>query len=248
MMFQPAARAARAAPLVLLLAMAAALPVRAQVDQFLKNVVQEAERPRGGPAEAKIAPGLKEALQLAAEKAVGLTGKPDGYFGNPAIRIPLPEKLQSIDKALRVAGLGGEADEFVLSMNRAAEQSAPAARQILVEAVRGIGFDDARRILGGGSTAATDYFRDKTSGRLTEAFAPIVRKNMNEVGVTRRFESLQQRIDALPFMKSERIDLDGYVIGKALEGLFHVMGEQEREIRENPVARTTALLKEVFAR
>lgn len=225
----------------------AASPAHAQVDQFLKNVVQEAERPRAGPDEAKIGPGLKEALQVAAEKAVGLTGRTDGYFGNPAIRIPMPEKLQSVEKALRLAGMGAQTDEFILSMNRAAEQSAPAARQILVDAVRGIGFDDARKILGGGPTAATDYFRGKTTGKLTEAFAPIVKKNMNDVGVTRRFEALQERVDALPFMKSERIDLDGYVIGKALDGLFHVMGEQEKEIRENPVARTTALLKEVFA-
>jgi hypothetical protein len=234
--------------LVLLLALAAALPAQAQVDQFLKNMVQEGERPPGGPADAKIGPGLKEALQVAAEKAVGLTGRPDGYFGNPAIRIPMPEKLHTVERALRAAGMGGQVDEFVLSMNRAAEQSAPAARQIFIEAVHGIGFEDARKILGGGPTAATDYFRERTSGKLTDAFAPIVKKNMNDVGVTRRFESLQERVDALPFMKSERFDLDGYVIGKALEGLFHVMGEQEKEIRENPVARTTALLKEVFAR
>jgi hypothetical protein len=160
----------------------------------------------------------------------------------------MPEKLQSAERALRAVGLGGQADEFVLSMNRAAEQSAPAARQIFLEAVRGIGFEDARKILGGGPTAATEYFRGKTSGKLTEAFAPIVKKNMGEVGVTRRFEALQQKVDELPFMKSEHIDLDAYVVGKALEGLFHVMGEQEKDIRENPAARTTALLKEVFAR
>jgi hypothetical protein len=225
-----------------------ALPAQAQVEQFLNNVVKESARPTGGPADSKVGSGLKEALQVATEKAVGLTGRPNGYFGNPSIKIPMPEKLQPVEKGLRAVGLGSQVDEFVLSMNRAAEQSAPSAKQIFLDAVHGIGFEDARRILAGGNTAATDYFRSKTTDKLTAAFAPTVKRNMNEVGVTRQFEALTAQMKSLPFMKSETVDIDAYVIGKALDGLFRIMGEQEKEIRENPAARTTALLKEVFAR
>jgi hypothetical protein len=219
-----------------------------QVDQFLHNVVDEVKHTEATPGDAKVGSGLKEALKVATEKAVSLTGRTDGYFGNPAIRIPMPDKLQSLEKGLRMAGMGAQADEFVLSMNRAAEQSAPAAHQIFLDAVLGIGFDDARRILAGSDTAATEYFRAKTTDQLSAAFRPIVKRNMNEVGVTRQFEALMARVDSLPFLKRESIDLDGYVVGKALDGLFHVMGEQEREIRQNPAARTTQLLKEVFGR
>ena len=223
-------------------------PARAQMDQFLRNIVEEPGRATGASSEGKVGSGLKEALQVATEKAVGLTGRPNGYYDNPAIKIPMPEKLQGVEKGLRMAGMGRQVDEFVLSMNRAAEQSAPAARQIFLDAVHGIGFDDARKILDGANTAATEYFKGKTTAKLTTAFAPIVKKNMNEVGVTRQFEALMARMNDMPFVKSQTFDIDGYVIGKALDGLFQVMGEQEKEIRQNPAARTTALLKEVFAR
>jgi hypothetical protein len=222
-------------------------PAQAQMDQFLNNVVRETGHPAGAASDSKVGSGLKEALEVATEKAIGLTGRPNGYFGDAAIKIPMPEKLQPLEKGLRIAGMGPQVDEFVLSMNRAAEQSAPAAKQIFLDAVHGIGFEDARKILGGGNTAATEYFKGKTTGKLTAAFAPIVKRNMNEVGVTRQFEALMARMNSMPFMKSETVDIDGYVIGKALDGLFHVMGEQEKEIRENPAARTSALLKEVFA-
>lgn len=232
---------------ILVFALAAA-PAHAQLDQFLKNVVNEGANPPGGPADAKVGSGLKEALQVATEKAVGLTGRPNGYFGNAAIKIPMPERLQSLEKGLRLAGMGSQVDDFVLSMNRAAEQSAPASKAIFLDAVHGISFEDARKILGGGDTAATQYFKGKTTDKLTAAFAPIVKHNMDEVGVTRQFEALMDRMKSLPFVKSESVDINAYVIGKALDGLFLVMGEQERDIRQNPAARTTSLLKEVFAR
>jgi hypothetical protein len=227
-----------------------ALPAAAQVDQLLQNVLGKEKRllaPQEGVSEGKAGAGLKEALQVAAEKSVSLTGRPDGYFANEAIRIPMPEKLHAIEKGLRLAGYGSQADEFVLSMNRAAEASAPAARRIFVDAIRGMSFDDARRILGGGDTAATEFFQSRTTDKLTAAFTPVVKRSLGEVGTTRQFEALMARVDSLPFLKSQAFDLDAYVVGKALDGLFHVMGEQEREIRTNPAARTTELLKEVFA-
>jgi hypothetical protein len=131
-------------------------------------------------------------------------------------------------------------------MNRAAEKAAPAARDIFGGALGAMTFDDARKIWSGPDNAATQYFKDKTSGQLTTAFKPVVDRTMGETGVTRQYKELIGRFDAIPFMKSQAFDIDGYVVGKSLDGLFHVLGEQEKQIRTNPTARTTDLLREVF--
>lgn len=202
----------------------------------------------GGLNDGKIASGLKEALQIGTQNAVNLTGRLDGYFRNEAIKILMPEKLQTLEKGLRLVGYGPRVDEFVLSMNRAAERAAPRAKAIFWDAIGEMSFEDARKILNGGDTAATDYFQDKTTDRLTAAFRPVVDKAMNEVGVTRRYKELIGRYEAIPFVTSERFDIDQYVVTKALDGLFYVVGEEERKIRTNPTARVTDLLKEVFAK
>jgi hypothetical protein len=227
---------------------ALAAPARAQVDTFMNNVVKEPSRNADGPTDAKIAYGLKEALQSAVESAVGQAGHVDGYYANPAIRITLPDQLLAMDRSLRAAGLGAQSDDFVRSMNRAAEQSVPAARQLLLEAIRGIGFENARRILGAGGTAATDYFRARAADRLRLSFAPTVRHNMDETGVTQRYEALTERAAALPAPRAAPVDLDAYLSAKTLDGLYYMMGEQEQEIRRNPAARSTTLLREIFAR
>ena len=192
----------------------------------------------------KAASGLKEALQVGTEKAVNRTGTLDGYFGNEAIKILLPESVQKMDKGLRMAGFGPKIDEFILSMNRAAEKAAPFAKDIFWGAIKQMTFADAAEILKGGDTAATDYFEQETSDDLRKAFHPVVQEAMNEVGVTRQYKALVGQFDSIPFMKSEEIDK--YVVKKALAGLFHVLGEEETNIRKNPAARVTDLLKEVF--
>lgn len=202
----------------------------------------------GGLNDAKIASGLKEALQIGTQNAVNLTGRLDGYFRNEAIKILMPEKLQTLEKGLRLVGYGPRVDEFVLSMNRAAERAAPRAKAIFWDAIGEMSFEDARKILNGGDTAATDYFQDKTTDRLAAAFRPVVDKAMNEVGVTRRYKELIGRYEAIPFVTSERFDIDQYVVTRALGGLFCVVGEEERKIRTNPTARVTDLLQEVFTR
>jgi len=196
----------------------------------------------------KVASGLKEALKIGTGNAVGLTGKTDGYFMNEAIKILMPEKLAAVEKGLRTIGYGPQIDEFVLSMNRAAEKAAPAAKEIIWGAVKEMSFEDARKILAGGETAATDYFKEKTTGRLTETFRPVVEKSMDEVGVTRQYNALVGRAQSLPFVKVPSLDLNQYVVGKALDGLFLMIAEEERKIRKDPAARVTALLKEVFAK
>jgi uncharacterized protein DUF4197 len=133
-------------------------------------------------------------------------------------------------------------------MNRAAEQAAPAAKKIFIDAITGMTFDDAKKILSGGNTSATEFFKAKTTDQLTAAFRPVVDKTMAQTGVVQQYKALMGRFDAIPFASSQTFDIDGYVTGKALDGLFHVMGEQETLIRTNPAARTTELLREVFAK
>jgi hypothetical protein len=196
----------------------------------------------------KVDAGLKQALQVATEKSVSLTGRPNGYFSNQAIKILMPEKLQTVESGLRMVGYGPQVDNFVLSMNRAAEQAAPAAKKIFIDAITGMTFDDAKKILSGGNTSATEFFKAKTTDQLTAAFRPVVDKTMAQTGVVQQYHALMGRFDAIPFVQSQTFDIDGYVTGKALDGLFHVVGEQETLIRTNPAARTTELLREVFAK
>ena len=219
-------------------------PASAQVDQLLKGM---GIGQQSGLSEGKAGAGLKEALQVATEKSVSLTGRPNGYFSNAAIKILMPEKLRSVEQGLRAIGYGPQVDEFVLSMNRAAERAAPAAKQIFVDAISSMTFDDAKKILTGGDTSATEFFKAKTTDKLTAAFRPVIDKTMGEVGVVRQYQALMGRFEAIPFARSQTFDIDGYVTNKALDGLFHVVAEQEKQIRTNPAARTTALLQEVFA-
>lgn len=222
-------------------------PAGAQWDKLLKGLGGEGSA-GAGLSDAKIGAGLKEALQVAAAKTVSLTGKTDGYFANQAIKILMPEKLRSFETGLRAVGYGGQIDELVLGMNRAAERAAPQAKQIFFDAIGEMSFDDARKLLNGGDTAATEYFRGKTTPRLTTAFRPVVERSMNQVGVSRQYKDLVARFDSIPFARSQAFDLDGYVVEKGLGGLFTVLGEQEKQIRTNPAARVTDLLKEVFKR
>ena len=217
-------------------------PASAQVEQLLKGLGGS------GLTDGKASAGLKEALEVATQKAVSLTGRTNGYFGDAAIKILMPAKLQSMEQGLRAVGYGPQIDEFVLSMNRAAEQAAPAAKQIFGNAITNMSFDDAKKILTGGNTAATDYFKAKTTNQLAAAFKPVIDKSMGEVGVTKQYQALVGKFETIPFIKTQSFDLDNYVTSKALDGLFHVVGEQETMIRSNPAARTTTLLQEVFAK
>jgi Protein of unknown function (DUF4197) len=223
----------------------AAAPASAQWDRFFPGLGSGSG---AGLSDAKIGSGLKEALKVGTENAVNLTGKTDGYFMNQTIKILMPERLRTLESGLRAVGYGPTVDEFVLGMNRAAEQAAPHAKKIFWDAVGEMTFDDARKILNGPQTAATDYFKGKTTEKLTAAFRPIVDRSMNQVGVTRQYKDLVGRAQAIPFMKTESLDLDTYVTGKALDGLFAVVGQEEIKIRTNPAARTTDLLREVFRR
>jgi len=230
---------------IVILILMVAQPATAQLDRLLKGIGLGGQK---GLSDAKIGEGLKEALKVGTENTVNLTGKTDGFFLNQAIKILMPEKLRTLEKGLRAVGYGPQVDEFVLSMNRAAERAAPFAKQIFWDAIGEMTFEDVRKIYSGNETAATDYFKGKTSDKLTVIFKPIVDRAMNEVGVTRQYKELVGRYESIPFVKKETFDIDQYVVTKALDGLFHVLGEEEKKIRTNPAARTTDLLKEVFGK
>jgi hypothetical protein len=200
----------------------------------------------GGLSDAKIGSGLQEALKVSTENAVLETGQVDGFLLNQAIKILMPKSLQTIEKPLRFVGYGPQIDEFVVGMNRAAEKAMPFAKDIFWDAIGQMTFDDARRILNGGDTAATDYFKAKTSTKLQAAFRPKVEEVMNQVGVNRQYNELVGRYQNVPFAKSVTFDVNQYVTEKATDGLFFVVGQEEKKIRTNPAARATDLLKDVF--
>ncbi len=230
------------------LVLGSAVPASAQLDQILKEIDTYSRPGVGTSPDAKVGAALKQALQVGTENAVKLTGRTDGYYTNQAIKILMPERLRTVEKGLRTAGYGGEVDKLVLSMNRAAERAAPEAKKIFWDAIGKMSIDDAQRILNGTPTAATDYFKDKTSASLTLAFRPIVDRAMDEVGTARQYNELLGQAKAIPFLKTESYDLDRYVVGKALDGLFRVVGDEERKIRSDPAARVTSLMKEVFGK
>jgi len=214
---------------------------------FMEDLIRGAGLGRtSGPGDDQIAAGLKEALSIGTGHAVAATSKIDGYFGNQAIKILLPEKIRKVAGVLGRVGYQKEVDDFVLSMNRAAEKAAPQAKSIFIDAIHRMTIEDVRKILDGGDTAATEYFQAKTSGRLYEAFQPIVSSSMNEVGTTRSYKEMMGRYASLPFAGAESLDLDRYVTDKALAGLFHLVGQEEIRIRKDPAARVTDLLKSVF--
>ncbi|HTR22663.1 MAG TPA: DUF4197 domain-containing protein [Terriglobales bacterium] len=219
-----------------------------QVDDLMKEASESLQhRDTSGLSNDKIIAGLKEALQVSTGKAVALTGKPDGFLKNEAIKIVLPPKLETVGRGLRMVGMGAKVDEFEVSMNRAAEQATPQAKQIFLAALKKMTFDDARHILTGNDTAATEYFKRACSPDLTTAFSPIVHRTMVKVGVVQQYNQVIKNAPGGSMLAGE-FDIDKYVVGKTLDGLFYMLGEQEKQIRKNPLARTTSLLKEVFGR
>jgi hypothetical protein len=218
----------------------------------LDDVLKSVKIPQisgSGPDEATTVSGLKEALSIGTGNAVTSTSKLDGYFANQAIKILLPEKIQKVADVLRKVGYQKQVDDFVMSMNRAAENAAPKARQFFVDAIKEMSFQDAMKILKGNETAATEYFKSKTFDKLYIAFKPPVSASMDKVGVTKSYKNMMgSYTKSVPFVKTESVDLDHYVTTKSLDGLFYMIGQEEKQIRTNPAARVTDLLKKVFGK
>ncbi|MRR05363.1 MAG: DUF4197 domain-containing protein [Deltaproteobacteria bacterium] len=196
-----------------------------------------------------IVKGLKEALATGTERAVTEVARPDGYFGNSLIKILLPDKVQKVADLLATVGYQKQVNEFVLSMNRAAEAAAPKAAGFFGDAIRQMTVEDARGILAGGDTSATQFFEKKLRSKLFESFKPVVSSSMNQVGTVRSYQEMMGSYGSLPMASmfgTPSLDLNSYVTNKALDGLFTMVGQEEKKIRTNPMARTTELLRRVF--
>jgi len=233
---------------LVLLTLMAAIPGEAQTlsDKF-KSLLGTTNTPATSLGVDQIAAGLKEALAKGTDQAVRKLGATNGYLGNALVKIPMPSELQKIDATLRKLKQEQMADDFINTMNRAAEQAVPLAAPVFAEAVKQMSIADAKAILNGPQDAATQYFSRTTRETLLKQFQPLVKQATDEVGLTAAYKQLTDRAKVLsPFTRTKVMDLDGYVTDKALDGLFAMVALEEAKIRQNPAARTTDLLKQVF--
>jgi hypothetical protein len=233
--------------LTIALALTASSLCAAQMEEALQKAESLEHRDTSGLSDGRIIAGLKEALQVSTGKAVAMTGRTDGFLKNQEIRILLPPKLEAVGKGMRMLGMGEQVDDLEIGMNRAAERATPQAKEIFLAALKKMTFSDARHILTGDDTAATEYFQHTSTADLTTAFTPIVHQSMERVGVVQQYQKVLKNAPGANALAHE-FDLDKYVVEKTLAGLFLMCGEEERKIRKNPAAQTTDLLKEVFGR
>jgi hypothetical protein len=192
------------------------------------------------------AAGLRAALEKGSQAAVAALGRPDGFLGNPAVKIPLPESLQRADSLMRRFGMGKYADELVVAMNRAAEAAVPEARQLFIDSIRKMSVQDAKGVVTGGETAGTEYFRRTTRDQLHGRFLPIVKSSTAKVGLAQRYNEYAQKGAAVGLVKKEHADLDEYVTQKALDGLYVMVAEEEKKIRKDPIGAGSSIIRKVF--
>jgi len=198
-------------------------------------------------SEEDMVKGLKEALSKGTQQAVASLGKDGGFLNNLDVKIPMPEELHKVEKLLRKLGQDKYADQFVATLNHAAEKAVPEAASLFSDSIAAMTLEDAKAILKGPDDAATQYFRKSSEAKLKERFKPIVEAATDQAGVTSAYKKLMQKAGpASQFLGQDATDLDGYVENKAVDGLFKMIAAEEKQIRENPVARTTDLLKKVF--
>ena len=201
---------------------------------------------RADTSQADAASGIRAALERGIASAIALLGRPDGFLGNPKVRIPLPGFLENGAKLLRLSGQGARLDELVTAMNRAAESAVPQAAPLLRNAVKSMSVDDALRIVRGGDTAVTDFFAGKTREPLSVQFLPIVTRATERASLASKYNAVAGKVSGMGLVKREDANLEHYVTGKALDGLYTMIGEEERKIRRDPVGTGSALLKRVF--
>ncbi|MES2180660.1 MAG: DUF4197 domain-containing protein [Pseudomonadota bacterium] len=194
----------------------------------------------------EVSGGLKEALIQGAGKAVSQLGATDGFFGNSEVKIPLPDTMQKAEKAMRMFGMGKQADELVLKMNRAAEAAVPEAKALLVDSVKKMSVADAKTILTGGNDAATQYFKKTTSGPMAEKFLPIVKKATENVQLAQQYNKFAEMGNKFGVVKKDQVNLEQYVTQKTLDGVYLMMAKEEAAIRKDPVGQASSLLKKVF--
>jgi hypothetical protein len=218
------------------------------LNKIKKNIPTNLTPTSTGLTEEEVGKGLKEALNKGVEKGVAQLSKPDGYFKDAEIKIPMPEKAKNVEEKLRKMGQGKKVDEAILSMNRAAEDAANAAKPLFVAAIKEMTITDAMNILKGEKNAATQYLHKSTNTALTEKFKPIIKVSLDKVGATKHWETVFSTYNKIPLVEKVNPDLEEYVTEKAIQGLFIQVAKEELQIRENPAARVTDLLKKVFGK
>ncbi len=229
--------------LALLLLVLVSAPSFAQIDlKKLKDKVTG-----GKLSTEEVASGLKEALTKGVSKGSDAVSKEDGFFKNPEIKIPFPTEVKQVESTLRKMGMNDQVDKFILSLNRAAEDAAKEAKPIFVSAIKQMTIQDAWSILKGENDAATKYLNKTTSSQLKEKFKPVIKASLDKVNATKYYKELITAYNKVPLVKKVNPDLDAYATDKATDGLFVMIAKEEKNIRENPGARTTELLKKVFS-
>jgi hypothetical protein len=229
--------------LVLLLPMGA----WSQIDfNKIKNEVNSAVAGKKPLTNDDAIKGLKEALTVGSNNASSSASKADGYFKNPVIKIPFPPEAAEMENNLRAIGMGDQVDKFVLTMNRAAEEAAKSSAPVFVDAIKNMTVTDGLSIVRGSDTAATGYLRNTTSGQLHDNFKPTIKAATQKVDVTKYWTPLVSAYDKIPFVTKINPDLDEYITGRALGGLFFLVSQEETKIRKDPAAQVTDLLKKVF--
>lgn len=219
----------------------------AQIDFFKK--AKDALMGKGaGLSSQDVANGLKEALSQGASKGSDQASKVNGFFGNPQIKIPFPPEVKNVEQKLRAIGLGGKVDEFVLSLNRAAEDAATQAKPIFIKSITSMTIEDAFGILRGEKNSATQYLKRTTTPDLTAAFTPVIQASLDKVNANQLYSNLITVYNKIPLVKKVNPNLTEYATQKAMDGMFMLVEKEEANIRENPAARTTDLLKKVFSK
>lgn len=218
----------------------------AQINQTLGEVNKTLGNESKPLTTAEVAEGLKEALIKGISNGSDLVSQVDGYFKNPEIKIPFPPDVKKVEDKLRQVGLGSEVDKFIVTLNRGAEDAAKEAKPIFISAIRSMTIEDAWGILKGQDDAATQYLKRTTSSQLKEKFKPVIQNSLEKVNATKYYGDIVNRYNQLPLVQKVNPDLDDYATDRAIEGLFLMISKEEKNIRQNPVARTTELLKRVF--
>ena len=218
----------------------------AQINQTIGEVNKAMGSGEQPLTTAEVGEGLKEALINGISKGSDLVSQMDGYFKNPEIKILFPPDVKKVEDKLRQVGLGDQVDKFVMTLNRGAEDAAKEAKPIFITAIKSMTIQDAWAILKGEENAATEYLKRTTSAQLTEKFKPVIQSSLSKVNATKYYDDLVGNYNKIPFVEKVNPSLDDYATGKAVDGLFLMISKEEKNIRKDPISRTTELLKKVF--
>lgn len=229
---------------ILLLALLMSACTTAQISQAIGDVQKGLGQE--SLTSADVAEGLKEALIKGISTGSDIVSQVDGYFKNPEIKIPFPPDVRKVEDRLRQIGLGGEVDKFIMTLNRGAEDAAKEAKPIFINAIRSMTIEDAWGILRGEDDAATQYLKRTTSADLAARFKPVIQQSLNKVNATKYYSDIVNTYNRIPLVEKVNPDLDDYATSKAIDGLFVMIAREEKRIREDPVARTTDILRRVF--